>query len=215
MARTRNYATVVYPESAPLDWMDILNDLHINAFVSPLHDRDLNKKTKEIKKPHYHVMVMFESVKTDVQAKGIFSQFGGVGCEAINSSKAYARYLCHLDDKDKEKYDVEDVRVYGSVNYDSYIEIEVPKEDVLIEIVDYISRHQGITFAFLVERARYKKGWFKCLVSSGSAYFIREYMNSLKFENNIKEKVEMTIPVSDSVVGMFGGDDNIEISKNV
>ena len=210
MARNKYYATVVYPESAPLDWMDILNDSHVNAFVSPLHDKDVNKKTGEIKKPHYHVMIMFESLKTDVQAKGIFSQFGGVGCESINSIKAYARYLCHLDDKDKEKYSVDDVQIYGSINYETFIEIDVPKEDVLIEIVDYISKHQGITFAFLVERARYKKGWFKCLVSSGSAYFIREYMNSLKFENNIPERHEITVPCSDETFGMFDNDESEE-----
>lgn len=197
MARTRNYATIVYLDSAPLDWMDILNDLHVNAFVSPLHDKDINKKTGEIKKAHYHVMVMFESVKTDVQAKGFFCQFGGVGCEVINSSKSYARYLCHLDDNDKEKYNVEDVKVFGSVDYESFIEIEIPKEDILIEIVDYISSHAGITFAFLVERARYKKGWFKCLTSSGSAYFIREYMNSLKFEDGVKEKTAINVPITD------------------
>lgn len=210
MARTRNYATVVYPESAPLDWMDILNDLHVNAFVSPLHDKDVNKKTGEIKKPHYHVMIMFESVKTEVQAKGIFTQFGGVGCEVINSVKAYARYLCHLDDKEKEKYSVDDVQVYGSVNYETYIEIDVPKEDVLIEIVDYISKHQGITFAFLVERARYKKGWFKCLVAAGSAYFIREYMNSLKFENDVPERREITVPCSNETLNMFDNDESEE-----
>lgn len=203
MARTRNYATIVYTESAPLDWLDILADLHINAFVSPLHDMDLNKKTKEFKKSHYHVMVMFESVKTDIQAKAIFSQFGGVGCEVINSTKAYARYLCHLDDDDKAKYNVNDVKSFGCVNYEKIIEVEQPKEDVLIEIVDYISNHPGITFAFLVECARYKKGWFKALVSSGSSFFIREYMNSLKFECSQQEKINSLLPASSDTLNMF------------
>lgn len=53
--RTRNFATVVYPESAPADWLDIINDLHIPCFVSPLHDQDLDAKGKP-KKPHYHVV---------------------------------------------------------------------------------------------------------------------------------------------------------------
>ena len=52
--RTRNFATVIYPESAPSDWKEILNQEFIPAFISPLHDRDTNP-TGEPKKPHYHV----------------------------------------------------------------------------------------------------------------------------------------------------------------
>ena len=40
--RTRNFATVVYPESAPADWMERLDQYHIAALVSPLHDKDKN-----------------------------------------------------------------------------------------------------------------------------------------------------------------------------
>ena len=63
--RTRNFATVVYPESAPENWMDILNDYHVPAFVSPLHEFDFNA-TGETKKAHYHVMVMYDNVKSNV-----------------------------------------------------------------------------------------------------------------------------------------------------
>ena len=52
--RTRSYATVVYPESAP-DFLERLNDLKVPCFVSPLHDKDFNP-TGEPKKPHYHVL---------------------------------------------------------------------------------------------------------------------------------------------------------------
>ena len=52
-SRVRNYATIVYQESAPAGWLDILDELHIPAFVSPLHDKDLNKEG-EIKKAHWH-----------------------------------------------------------------------------------------------------------------------------------------------------------------
>ena len=39
--RTRSYATVVYPESAP-DFLERLNDLKVPCFVSPLHDKEIN-----------------------------------------------------------------------------------------------------------------------------------------------------------------------------
>ena len=37
--RLRNFATVVYPESAPENWLDRLDGLHVPAFVSPLHNQ--------------------------------------------------------------------------------------------------------------------------------------------------------------------------------
>ena len=61
--RTRNFATVVYPESAPADWMERLDQCHVAALVSPLHDRDTNP-SGEPKKPHYHVLLMFEVQRT-------------------------------------------------------------------------------------------------------------------------------------------------------
>ena len=35
--RTRNFATVIYPESAPENWQDILVEQFVPAFISPLH----------------------------------------------------------------------------------------------------------------------------------------------------------------------------------
>lgn len=69
--RYRNFATVVYPDSAPPNWLDILSEHKVPAFVSPLHDSDVNP-TGENKKAHFHVMLMFDGVKTLVQAKEVF-----------------------------------------------------------------------------------------------------------------------------------------------
>lgn len=56
---------------------------------------------------------MFDSVKTEKQAVEFFSTFGGVGCEVVNSSRAYARYLCHLDNPEKASYKIDQVRQFG------------------------------------------------------------------------------------------------------
>lgn len=40
--RTRNWATVVYPESAPKNWREILGEMRVPCFLSPLHDKDIN-----------------------------------------------------------------------------------------------------------------------------------------------------------------------------
>ncbi|MDF9661329.1 Rep family protein, partial [Bacillus cereus] len=40
--RTRNWTFIVYPESTPENWREIINDLHTPWIESPLHDKDVN-----------------------------------------------------------------------------------------------------------------------------------------------------------------------------
>ena len=124
--RTRNYGTIVYPESAPQDWQTILAEMCIPCFISPLHDSDINPDG-ETKKPHYHVMIMFEGVKTVEQATEIFNQIGGVGHEIVQSARGYARYLCHLDNPEKHQYSPDDVKAYGGADYVSVIGLAIDK----------------------------------------------------------------------------------------
>lgn len=66
--RTRNWWFVLYPDSAPNNWKAILNDLHIQYYVSPLHDKDINPDG-EMKKPHWHVIVTFEGIKAILKSR--------------------------------------------------------------------------------------------------------------------------------------------------
>ena len=51
--KKRNWAFVVYPESAPEDWIEQLQKTGLQCAVSPLHDKDTDP-TGEPKKAHYH-----------------------------------------------------------------------------------------------------------------------------------------------------------------
>ena len=114
--RTRSYATVVYPESAPDNWLSILEESKVPCCVSPLHCDDFNPDG-EPKKAHYHVLLLFESVKSESQAREIFDTFGGVGCEKVNSVRGYARYLTHLDNPEKAQYSPSDVQCFFGADY--------------------------------------------------------------------------------------------------
>lgn len=175
--RTRNYATVVYPESAPPDWLRIAGELKIPMFISPLHDEDLNP-TGEPKKPHYHVMIMFEGVKTQEQAKEVFDQIGGVGCEVVQSVRGYARYLCHLDNPDKAQYNVDDVRCFGGADYTDIIGLAIDKYKAIGEMLDFLDANIEMTYYELLMYAREERfDWFRVLCDSGT-YVIKESIKS-------------------------------------
>lgn len=176
-SRTRNYATVVYPESAPDEWQNILAEHFVPAFISPLHDKDLNA-TGEQKKPHYHVMIMFDGVKTKDQAKSIFDSIGGVGCEVVQSLRGYARYLCHLDNPDKAQYKTEDVRCLCGADYVAVIGLALDKYKAIGEMTDWCEENGIVAFSDLFLYARMERyDWFRVLCDNG-AVIMREYLKS-------------------------------------
>lgn len=181
-ARTRNFATVVYPESAPTEWISVLDDTRIPALISPLHDRDVNQTAENTpKKPHYHVILMFSSVKTKAQAKAVFDKIGGVGCEAVQSIRGYARYLCHLDNPEKAQYSQADVRCLNGADYYGNIELATDKYKAVKEIMQFCKENGIISFSDVLEYAMEERmDWFRVLCDS-SAMIVKEYLVSLRW----------------------------------
>ena len=177
--RVRNFATVVYPESAPDNWYEILSSHCVPAFVSPLHDRDVNPGG-EAKKPHYHVVLMFEGKKSISQVSEIFDSIGGVGCEAVKSLRGYARYLCHLDNPEKAQYEPSDVRSIAA-DYIGTIGLAIDKYVALGEMQDFCEQYNVVSFYALAKYARgHRPDWHRILCDCGSVY-MREYLQSRKW----------------------------------
>ena len=185
--RTRNYATVVYPESAPSDWQDILAMQYIPCFISPIHDRDFNP-TGEPKKAHYHVLLTFENVKTVKQAQDVFSKIGGVGCETVQSLRGYARYLCHLDNPDKAQYSIDDVISLSGADYNATIGLPTDKYKIISDIMDFVIQNGIYSFSELLEISRDEHyDWFR-LLCDNSTVVVKEYLKSKSWTD--KRKVE-------------------------
>lgn len=183
-SRTRNYACVVYPESAPENWQTILQEHFVPAFISPIHDKDVNPDG-EIKKEHYHVMIMFDNVKTAEQAKAIFNTIGGVGCEIVNSLRGYARYLCHLDNPEKHQYMTYDVRCLCGADYPGVIGLALDKYKAIDEMIEYCEEYNIISFADILNYCRQERyDWFRVLCDNGT-YVIKEYLKSRRYEQEL------------------------------
>ena len=175
--RTRNFATVVYPESAPDGWQEILSQQFVPAFISPLHDKDVNP-TGEPKKPHYHVVLMFDGVKTREQAQDIISKINGVGCEVIQSIRGYARYLCHLDNPEKAQYKQEDVRSLCGADYPGTIGLVTDKYKAIGEMIDYCEDNGIYSYLELLKYCRMERfDWFRVLCDNGTVV-MKEYLKS-------------------------------------
>lgn len=179
--RTRNYASILYPESAPADWREVLQSHCVKAFVSPLHDKDINPDNTP-KKPHYHVVLAFNSVKTKAQAQAIFDSFGAINCTPINDLVAYCRYLVHLDNPEKYQYDPNDVQSFCGGDWSSVIRTAADRYKALSDICDFIVQHQILSYSFLIDDLRESNfEWFK--VATDNTIFLKEYLKSRDWTN--------------------------------
>lgn len=189
--RTRNWMCITYPESMPDDWLEILKNEHVKMFISPLHNLDTNENG-EIKKEHYHNIIMFENVKTKEQAQEIFDKVNGVDCKAINDLKAYSRYLCHLDEIDEHKhiYATSDVIELSGADYMEIINIPSNKYKDIRDMIEFIKFNDIVSYSDLFEWcSENNETWFR-LLCDNSTYVIKEYLSSRKWtkEANVEKK---------------------------
>lgn len=174
--RTRNYATVVYPESAPNDWIRLLQEQCVPALISPLHDKDLSNDGITFKKKHYHVILAFDGPKTREQAQEVFSVIGGVGIEPIKCLRAYARYLCHLDTDtpNKARYNVEDVISCSGADYQTIINLATDKYSAIGEMIEFCLQNGVVSYAQLLLFAKEnRQDWFRVLCDNGTVTMVQ------------------------------------------
>lgn len=178
--RCRNYTAILYPESAVEGWQDILAAAHVEALVSPLHDRDVTPEGEK-KKDHYHVMVMYQGNKSLKQAQELFDSLGATKCQPINSIRGEARYLCHLDNPEKEQYDVKDVLEFGGADYQGIIGLPSDKYGILRELMAFIEMNDVLSFSELSRWcAENNERWFRALADN-CTYYIKEYLSSRQY----------------------------------
>jgi hypothetical protein len=193
--RARNFATVVYPDSinTPEEWQDILASNHVPAFISPLHDKDINPGSQEPKKPHFHVLIMFEGVKAKDQAQALIDQIGGVGCEIIESVRGYSRYLCHLDNPEKAQYQIEEVRALSGADYMACIGSALDKYKAIGEMIDYCEENDVVSYSELLLYCRQERfDWFRILCDCGTVV-IKEYLKSREWTLHKKDEVHFPL----------------------
>lgn len=183
VSKTRNWATILYPESCVANWPEVVSGWKIPAFASPVHDKDVDKDGKP-KKPHVHLLMMFPGAKSRACVEKLVKPLGAVGLEAVQSVTGMARYLCHLDDTDKAQYDPKAVGVFGGADYEATIAIKGKNGDIeaMCAIMEWCDENKCYSFARLMRYARTsKKEWLPVLCSSKHSVIYR-YLRSCEWE---------------------------------
>lgn len=110
--KKRNWGFVLYPESAPTDWIEILKIKGLAWACSPLHNKDIDP-TGEKKKEHYHIILCYDNPTTYNNVKTITDELNQPIPIPLESVKGYYRYFTHKDNPDKYQYNDSDIKTYN------------------------------------------------------------------------------------------------------
>lgn len=137
--KKRNWAFVVYPESAPSDWIEQLQQCGVVGAISPLHDKDLNA-TGEPKKAHWHVIVTYEGPTAQSVVERLTERLNAPKPIPLEQVRGYYRYLTHKDNPEKAQYDEKDIQTLNGFNIRDFVEMTKSEVNAKIRIIQKMIR---------------------------------------------------------------------------
>lgn len=179
--RTRNWTIVLYPDSTPVNWRDIIEEMHIEWVESPLHDRDVNADG-EPKKPHWHILLMFGGVKTFEQVLELTDSLNCPIPKRCHNSKSLVRYMAHLDNPDKVQYNVDDIKAHGGVDLPELLRPSSSERYSLIkDMLQYVKSNDVVEFQDLLDYAmqEHMDDWFP-LLCDNCTIVVANYIKSAR-----------------------------------
>lgn len=101
--RFKYWTFVVYPESAPGNWKELLKSTQIPCAISPAHDADENENTI---KQHFHVLLEFHRACGAKRARDACCVCGGANgfVKAVLAPLGMYEYLTHKNNPEKQQF---------------------------------------------------------------------------------------------------------------
>lgn len=188
--RTRNWTFVAYPESAPENWREIIDNEHIQWIESPLHDRDVNADG-ELKKTHWHILLLFEGNKSFEQVKELTDKLNATVPQKTASVKGLVRYMAHIDNPEKVQYDKSLIIGHGGADVAEYLKPTSSSRYQLIrEMIDFVREKNILEMEDLLIYASIERydDWFP-LLCDNSAYIMGALLKSRRHRTMRSVKV--------------------------
>ena len=188
--RSNKWAFLLYQESAPKNYLDILEEMHIPFVLSPWHDKDVNKETGEFKKAHKHGVLFFESLKSYTQVSELLTEKLNTPShvEIVMSPKGMYDYFIHAENPDKTLYNIDEIESGCGFELDQFL-ITNNNDQFLLTVIDIIEEHNFTEFNNLVRYARLENPSLLNLIID-KTYFFGKYVDSRRHSSHGKESEE-------------------------
>ena len=158
--KSRYFTFLLYPdgEGFPSDWEERLEKIGVPIAISPLHDKDKDRKNGGLLKRHYHgIYIANNPVTADAvrnKLKAVLSS-ENMECKAVarvmivyESLESMYLYLTHESKdaikKNKYRYDKADIKHISNFDIDRYIVVDVETKNQTLKSLLQIIRAYSI-----------------------------------------------------------------------
>ena len=184
--KKRNWAMVLYPESAPSDWRERLQATGLQCAISPLHDRDLNP-TGEPKKAHYHIIMCFSGPTSFNVVKTLCDELHQPIPQPLEQIRGYYRYLTHKDIPEKVQYSESDISVINGFNIADFVELTRSEiMEVKKQLQSLIRNLELLEYSDFMDYLQDNEMGLEYEVASNNTYFFVFFISSRR--NKLKEE---------------------------
>lgn len=197
--RTRNWTILVYPSSAPKDWREILDNIHVPWIEGPLHDKDLNPDGTT-KKPHWHIILVFDEKKAFHQIEKIADKLNSPIPKKVESLRGMVRYLIHKDNPEKHQYPKSQIKNHGVDDLEKYFQTASSQRQTLKEISDYIRENHIIHLTDLVGYAMDKDDWFDVITNRNTMFLTALIKSEWQKQFQIQERKFRNQEIDDNAI---------------
>lgn len=183
--RSRNFNLVLYEEDET--HKKAINYIKKNLdYAMICHDSDVDEKTGEIKKPHYHVVIHFNNAKWNTALADDLSITDNYIEECRNLNRSLA-YLIHYYDDEKYQYSIDEVDGPLRKRLIEYIKNDDKTEsEKVIEILQFIDEQEELRITDLIRYCSSIGYWDVLRRASG---LFTQYLQEHNQEVNIIESL--------------------------
>jgi hypothetical protein len=177
--KKRNWAFVVYPESAPADLFEQLQQTGLPVAVSPLHDQDLEADGITPKKPHWHVILAYSGPQTYKAVKTLTDRLHAPAPIPLDAVRGYYRYFTHKDNPEKAQYREEDIILLNGFSILDWVELsrgEISKIKNALRLL--IKELDLVEYSEFMDHVAEHRSPEEFDVASNNTFFFNTYLTS-------------------------------------
>lgn len=188
MEKERYWTFIMYPDSRPDNWKEILQETGLQIGISPLHDKDKNADETQ-KKEHYHVLLTFQGPTTYKRVAKLIEPINGTIPKRVVSPIGMIRYFTHKDNPEKAQYNEEEIISINGFDVKEFNGITKTMEKALKEaIIDLIRIKDIYEYSELIEYLKNEDMKDMLDIATNKTIFINTYITSRRHRKKELDK---------------------------
>lgn len=180
--KAKYWTCIIYPDSLPENYLEIIEDSLLSCALSPLHNKDLTKAGDE-KKAHYHLVIAFTNTTTYNNVLSFTKLLNATIPKKVMNIGAIFEYLTHQNNANKYHYSKSEIKLINGFDISKYA-VTDDIRNYLLTLLNYIKNNNVTSFKSLVSYVISTNDLDLLDALSKNSYFINCYIKDLYYYSN-------------------------------